>query len=111
VRDDAAATFRIAIDTDTKISLYNSYTSEQFGHIFCAQIRAAYIYGNFLKGRKLKKFNKALREYEQWGMNLFIGRAHTSDGVYALTLAHEGRDIGEEFKEHMMKLYGFAHYR
>ena len=107
----AAAGFRAAIDIDIKICIYNNYTTKQFRDIFIAQIEAAYIYGHFLRGRKLKRFNKALQEYEQWGIQIFKGQAHTSDGVYSLTLCREGRDIGEELKNHLVTLYSFANYK
>lgn len=107
-RRAAAAIFRSSFDSTYSVNIFNSYTVDLFKTEFLRHRKAAAEFRHHLGWFSKRRFNKALEDYEQWGNKLLSESAHTSDGVYKLTLAREGRDVANEFKIHIGRLLSYA---
>jgi len=104
----AAAKFRESFDSGHDINILNSYTIGKFKEVFAIHKEASRIFSGSITGCKRKRFNKIWKEYEQWANKIFTESSPKRAGVYALTLAHEGRNFTQEFKHHIDSLLKFA---
>jgi len=106
--NQSAANFRKNFDAEQDINIFNGYTIEQFKKVFAIHKESSRVFSGSITGLKRRRFDKTWNEYEQWANKIFTESAHTQDGVYKLTLAHEGRNTDQEFKNHMNSLLKFA---
>jgi len=104
----AAAKFRKSLNPEHDINIFNSYTIGKFKEVFATHKEVSRIFSGSIADRKRIRFDKAWKEYEQWANEIFIESAYKSDGVYALTLAHKGRNLAQEYKNHIDSLLKFA---
>ncbi len=104
----AAAEFRKAIDSNCTIGLYNALQVAEFRIIFTNHKEAVRIFRGHLCGFSKSSFDNAWNEYEDWSNKILAESAHKQDGVYALTLAYEGKKIKQEFNVHLENLLKFS---
>ena len=104
---NASAEFRSNFDPTYFFNIFNSYYINLFKIEFMRHKKAAFKFNNHLVFSK-RRFNKAWHDYEQWANKIFDESAHTGDGIYKLNLAHEGRNVANEFKIHIDHLLSFA---
>lgn len=100
--------FRSNFDSAYSINIFNSHTIDLFKTEFLRHRKAAVEFRNHLNWFSKRRFDRALQNYEQWGNKILSESAHTGEGVYKLTLAHEGRNISNEFKIHIDLLLSYA---